>query len=150
MASPEYMKKNKGGRPLLFKNKEELEQKIDEYFDKCDKRMVERVNKRGEVIIINHPEPYTMSGLAYSIGVDRQTILNYAKKEEFFGTIKKARDKVEADVEKRMNDRDAFTPGLIFNAKNNFNWKDKQEVDHTTGGDKFEGLVIVKNGNSSK
>ncbi len=30
-----------------------------------------------------------------------------------------------------MNSKDTFTPGLIFNAKNNFGWKDKSESDVT-------------------
>ena len=76
-----------------------------------------------------------MSGLAVSLGIDRRTLLNYSNKEEFFPTIKAARDKVEADVEERMNDEQTFTPGLIFNAKNNFGWKDGTEQDITHSGD---------------
>ena len=34
--------------------------------------------------------------------------------------------------------------GAIFNLKNNYEWKDKNETDLTTDGKKIEGLVIVK------
>ena len=78
---------------------------------------------------ISNPEPYTMSGLAYALEMDRKSLLNYKRKDEFFHTVQRARNKVEADVERRMSDRDTFTPGLIFNAKNNFDWKDKSEQD---------------------
>ncbi len=37
------------------------------------------------------------------------------------------------DVERRMNDHEQFTPGLIFNAKNNFGWIDKTEVEQSGG-----------------
>jgi len=118
------------GRPLIFKSVKEVEKKIEEYFDYCDNRLVQGYdNKTNEQFAYISPEPYTMSGLAYYLGIDRKTLYNYSTKDEYFPTIKRARDKVEMDIERRMNDKNAFTPGLIFNAKNNFDWKDKSEVD---------------------
>ena len=118
------------GRPPLFTNAEDLAYIIDEYFDYCDNRIQQIYSAKADgVIEVMNPAPYTMAGLAYRIGMDRKSLLNYSKKEEFFPTIKAARDRVEADVEERMNDKQTFTPGLIFNAKNNFDWKDKTEQD---------------------
>lgn len=126
MTSP----KHAGGRPLIFKSVKEVEDKIEEYFDYCDNRLVNGYdNKTNEQFAYINPEPYTMSGLAYYLGIDRKTVINYSNKDEFFHTIKRAREKVEMDIERRMNDKNTFTPGLIFNAKNNFDWKDKTEVD---------------------
>jgi len=121
------------GRPLEFKSVEELQKRIDEYFDYCDNKTKEVYSEKMGNMVVPDPEPYAMSGLAYYLGVDRQTILNYEKKQAFFGTVKRARERVEADIERRMNSKDTFTPGLIFNAKNNFGWKDKteQDVNHT-------------------
>lgn len=135
---------NPVGRPLKFKSVEELQEKINEYFTYCDNR-VKKVwsEKKQDELLISDPEPYTMSGLAVFLGVDRQTILNYSEKEEFFGTIKEARSKVESDVERRMNDKNTFTPGLIFNAKNNFNWKDKTESEVTGKDGEPLGVVIL-------
>ena len=121
---------NPVGRPLIFKTVKEVEEKIKEYFEYCDNRLVNGYdNKTNQQFAYINPEPYTMSGLAYYLEIDRKTLLNYSKKEEFFLTIKRARDKVEMDVDRRLNDKNAFTPGLIFNLKNNFDWKDKSEID---------------------
>lgn len=123
-----------GGRPLKYKTVDELSEAIDEYFDNCDNRIVQVFSKKiGDVVEIKDPEPYTISGLAYAMGVDRDTLLNYEKKEEFFGTIKSAKDKVHKDVERRLMETAAT--GAIFNLKNNFGWKDKTEVDTNLTGE---------------
>ena len=72
-----------------------------------------------------------MAGLAYALGLSRHGLVDYKAKDEFSDAIKDARNRVELDVERRMNDKDTFTPGLIFNAKNNFGWKDKTETELT-------------------
>jgi len=123
--------KHPGGRPLKFKTVEELQAAIDEYFDYCDNRIKQVHSKEGESYAVANPEPYTMAGLAYKIGLSRQGLIDYASRDEFIDAIKDARARVEADVERRMNDKETFTPGLIFNAKNNFGWKDKTEQELT-------------------
>lgn len=129
------MKKSNRGRKLKFKTVEELQEKIDEYFEYCDNRLVQGYdNKTNEQFAYISPEPYTMSGLAYFLEIDRKTLINYKRRDEYFHTIKKARNRVEMDIERRMNDKNTFTPGLIFNAKNNFGWKDKLEQDVTSKG----------------
>lgn len=127
--------KHAGGRPPLFKSVEEIQDKIDDYFSYCDNRIKTIYNeKNGDDIQVSDPEPYTMSGLAYYLGMDRKTLVNYSHDDLFFPTIKKARSRVEWDVDRRMNDRSTFTPGQIFNTKNNFGWTDKTETDITSGG----------------
>lgn len=122
------------GRPLKYKTVEELSKAIDEYFDYCDNRIQQVYSKKSDgVIEIINSAPYTMSGLAYAMGIDRDTLLNYSKKEEYFGTIKSARDKVHSDVEQRLMENNAR--GAIFNLKNNFGWKDKTEVDTNISGE---------------
>ena len=103
----------KVGRPKLFKTPEELEEKINTYFYQCKEE----------------ERPYTMSGLAFALGIDRKTLINYGKDEEFFHTIKRARDFVEQYIEERLLTQSGVTTGVIFNLKNNFDWKDKQEID---------------------
>lgn len=131
----EVVAKNLGGRPMKYQSEAQLQEAIDDYFDQCDNRIVQVFSKKiGDVVEINDPEPYTVSGLAYAMGVDRDTLLNYAKDERFFGAIKRAKNKVHLDVERRLMERNAT--GAIFNLKNNFGWKDEQvvknEVDITT------------------
>lgn len=132
----EIKEKHAGGRPLAFSTPEELQVKIEEYYDHCDNRMVEvYLKEAGEVLMINKPAPYTMGGLAVALGVDRKTLVNYSHKEEFFPTINAARAKVEASLEERMVEKDTFSPGQIFIAKNGFGWKDKNETDLNHSGE---------------
>ena len=103
-----------GGRPPKYATKEEMQKKIDEYFKQCDKEH----------------EPYTVTGLALALDIDRRTLLNYSKEDEFFPTIKKAKLMVENYLEKRLI-KDSSTTGIIFNLKNNYDWRDKQEIEHS-------------------
>lgn len=102
------------GRPRAFKSVEEVEEKINAYFNYCEEE----------------EKPYTMSGLAYYLGIDRRTLLNYSKNEDYFPLIKKARDKVQMQLEECLY-RLGNNSGVIFNLKNNFDWKDKMEVEKT-------------------
>jgi len=108
------MAKNKGGRPPLYTSADDLEVLIDEYF-KTDAFIGEGDNR------MYAP---TMSGLAFHLDMDRKTLLNYSKKEEFFPTIKRARSKVGVALEQRLYGNNVT--GIIFNLKNNFDWQDKK------------------------
>ena len=99
------------GRPRAFKSVEEVEEKINAYFNYCEEK----------------EKPYTMSGLAYYLEVSRQTLVNYSYKDEYFDTIKKARDKVQMQLEENALSNKANPTFTIFNLKNNFDWKDKIE-----------------------
>jgi hypothetical protein len=95
-----------------FTSVTELQEKIDKYFLDCD------TNKK----------PYTISGLALFLGATRQTLLNYEDKDEYFATIREAKQKCEVYAEESL-----WTPriasGVIFNMTNNYKWKDKSEVE---------------------
>ena len=99
------------GRPRAFKSVEEVEEKINAYFNYCEEK----------------EKPYTMSGLAYYLEVSRQTLVNYSYKDEYFDTIKKARDRVQMQLEENALSNKANPTFTIFNLKNNFDWKDKIE-----------------------
>lgn len=103
------------GRPRAFKSVEEVEEKINAYFNYCEEK----------------EKPYTMSGLAYYLEVSRQTLVNYSNKDEYFDTIKKARDRVQMQLEENALSNKANPTFTIFNLKNNFDWKDKMEVEKT-------------------
>lgn len=103
-------KKHAGGRPPKYKTAKEMQEKIDKYFKECD----------------NSNRPYTITGLALALDLDRKSIINYSEQDEFFHTIKKAKLQVENYLEERLIN-DTSTTGIIFNLKNNYGWKDKQE-----------------------
>lgn len=99
------------GRKKLYDDADEFEKKVNQYFIECDK----------------NGRPYTMSGLANSLDMDRRSLVNYSKDEKFFLTIKKARQRVEQQLEENLY-RVGNNSGIIFNLKNNFNWKDTSET----------------------
>lgn len=124
------MASNPVGKPLRFKTVQELEIAIDDYFNECDNRLKEIHNKEGESVAVTLPEPYTMAGLAYALGISRQTLIDYKNRDEYLDAIKKARARVERDVERRLLETPNQT-GAIFNLKNNFGWRDKTEIEAT-------------------
>ena len=103
---------NKIGRPLKYKNKEEIDQAIRAYFERC-----EEIGK-----------PLTMSGLAVWLDMDRRSLVNYGNREEFFLSIKRARAMIEASTEERMLMNELNVTGAIFSLKNNYGWVEKQEI----------------------
>ena len=109
-------KKHMRGRPLLFKTEKELRERMEEYFNKTDIK------------------DWTITGLALHLDTSRETLINYQKKEEYFDTIKKGKDMVEHSYELDLKHKG--NTGSIFALKN-FDWKDKQETDLTTGGEKL-------------
>lgn len=122
MASGNEQEKSMG-RPLVFKTVEDLEQAIELYFE-TDAYIEIGGEEKAKMYAP------TMSGLALSLGVDRKTITNYANKDDFFPTIKKARTRVEVALEQRLYGNNVT--GVIFNLKNNFDWCDKQEIKQET------------------
>lgn len=114
------------GRPPIFNSVDELQQKIDNYFNNCpDKRILSGFDKNsGEFVTMEIATP-TITGLAYYLGFEsRQSFYDYEKKKDFSYTIKKARLKIELEYEKQLwNDK---CTGAIFALKN-LGWKDKVE-----------------------
>lgn len=96
---------------LKYKDEKELENAINQYFQKCEEKQ----------------KPYTMTGLALSLGIDRTTLINYGKKDLFSTLIKNAKAKVEEQLEESLY-RLGNNSGVIFNLKNNYGWRDTVEV----------------------
>lgn len=105
------------GRPLKFKTPDILEAKVNEYFKDTPE------------------EEWTITGLALALDTSRETLMEYEEKDDFVDTVKKAKLKVHHAYEKSL--RKTGRSGDIFALKN-FGWHDKQELDHTNKGEKFE------------
>ena len=103
-------------RPKLYTSVDKMQEKIEEYFSMCDDK----------------EKPYTMSGLAYALDMDRKSLLNYSKDEQFFPTIKKAKERIEQQLEENALMGKANSTFTIFNLKNNYGWKDNIEVEGNT------------------
>ncbi len=122
------MSKNKVGQPLKFESPEELQERIDAYFEWA------RKNKRH----------ITITDLAYYLETNRTTLLNYENslendwlknvsdevKVRYVNTIKRAKARIEAEYEQGLYNKNSVV-GTIFTLKNNYGWVDKQEIEQT-------------------
>lgn len=98
----------KVGRPLKIESKEKLIECINDYLGKTPE------------------EEITITGLCLSLGINKDTFYEYAKREEYADVIEEARLIVENsyEISLRKNGR----TGDIFALKN-FGWVDKQEIE---------------------
>ena len=103
---------------LKYKTQEQLQKGIDAYFKECDEK----------------EKPYTMSGLALSLGIDRVTLIRYGDKDLFATQIKEAKDRVQAQLEENALMGKGNATFTIFNLKNNYGWKDNLEIDGKSQG----------------
>lgn len=120
---------------LKYKSEEELSKGIEAYFEDCDKR----------------EKPYTISGLAYSLGIDRKTLLNYSHKDMFSSLVKKAKDRVQKQIEENATDGTWNSTFAIFSLKANYKWDDGNKVNVEINHPKTEKVEdIVDNSNLEK
>lgn len=108
------------GRPPHFKNPKEMQVAIDDYFD----NVMSKYEVGNSGITVGRP---AVSELAYHLGMSTRSFVDYAHKDDFSPTIKRARQRIEMELEKALFNGQCT--GIIFNLKNNFGWKDKQEVE---------------------
>jgi len=100
-----------GGKPRLLSSPEEFERKAAQYFNLC------ALDNR----------PITWCGLAYFLGFNsRQTLEEYAKRDEYLDVVKRARFRVELSYEERLSGNNVT--GAIFVLKN-MGWKDTQNIE---------------------
>lgn len=132
------------GRPPKYKDDIELQRAIDDYFKNgVDKKKL--YTKDGIEYEVEVP---TITGLCYYLGFEsRQSFYDLSDNPEFSYTIKKARLFVEKLYEQQLSVGN--TTGAIFALKN-MGWRDKQEIDHTTQGDKIEQRTIIVADNETK
>ena len=143
--------RNSRGRPLAFADPEELRLLCDKYF----KSITRTIPKRERTIVAyedNDPkkpifednivlndageqyletewlEPPSIVGLALYLGVDRQTLLNYKNKDEYFGTLRDAKTRIERYEAARLVTV-SNSKGIEFSLANNHNWKASQTID---------------------
>lgn len=120
-------RKHPGGRPPLFKTESELNKLIENYFKECKDHRETYITKQGKVIEdLNIPQNPTIAGLAYALGIDRGTIYNYEKTEQFFNTIIRARDYIIQNFESKAANTDGNISGTLF-LMQNYGYKTNSE-----------------------
>ncbi len=138
----QYALGNLGGRPPKYKTVEEMQVLINQYFASCREEVWAHNAKkdtwtpvldRNGIVETRQVKPYTVTGLAASLGMTRQQLVDYSTKDEFMDSIKAAKSKIEQFSEETLYT--ARNPvGAIFNLKNNWGWKDKHETDVNLAG----------------
>ena len=119
----------KTGSPPRYKTKEDMQEKIDEYFTACEGHVLMGADgqplydKNGRPIITGQKPP-TITGLALALDTTRDVLMDYEGKDGFSNTIKKAKLRIENAYEKRLIARG--NGGDIFALKQ-FGWKDRTE-----------------------
>ena len=102
------------GRPTDYKDEETLTRTREYFFDS--------LGVAGD----NIP---TIEGLAVHLGVCRDTVYEWKKKYPIFtDTIKRGEAHQTRALVNLMTDKERFTAGSIFVAKNILGWSDKKDI----------------------
>jgi len=105
------------GRPPYFESVEEMQAAIEQYFADADGKKW----------------PYTIPDLALALGfTSRQSLLNYQYKPEYMDTIKRAKLRIEGQRARQLVQGQGMVAGQIFDLKNNFGWRDQQDLANST------------------
>ncbi len=102
------------GRPLLFECPIKLKEKIKEYFVQMDAQ-----NRR-----------YTLAGLAVHLDCSRATLHNYrvGMGKDFFDAIQYGKDKIEAQLEESVVNKETYCKGQEFALRNNCGWHESRDI----------------------
>jgi len=112
---------NLGGRPPIYESTEENFKKVSEL---CDSYF-ESLSKNPSDF-----DPPLVTGLTLHLGFEnKSTLYEYAKKDGFTNSIKRALTRIEMFHELRASAGDKCT-GNIFVLKN-FNWHDTVKTEHS-------------------
>lgn len=112
MVVTEKPHRNPWGRPLKFPSVEDLENKINQYFQSSKES----------------GDPITITGLACALDTSRKVLVEYEERDEYSNAIKRAKQFIEAYFEKMLITK-TNVAGVIFSLKNNYKRVDKHEIE---------------------
>lgn len=141
------------GRPREYPTAADLEKAIKRYFDEITRFTVlkenyiagykddgepiiqerEALNKLGEPVVYEEflVKPSVIA-MALRLGLTRTSLHVYRSYgEDFLDTITRACAKIEAYKVDQLDDKGKATNGIIFDLKNNHDYRDKQEIEQT-------------------
>jgi len=94
---------------------EQFKERAKEYFDECNAL----------------DEAPSIAGLAYHLGFSsKQSIFDYRKDPEYKHEANRATLFIEAWLNKKVANKDTYSPGQWHILKANFGYEDKQSLDH--------------------
>lgn len=91
---------------------DEVNQQIEEYFQsRWEKRTIKQRQSDGSTTEFEeeYMRPPTMAGLALALGVDRNTLINYAERDEFRIVLTRAKTRIAEFAEEALYTREAAT-----------------------------------------
>ena len=94
---------------LAFNSPDEMAERIDEYFNSRQAtRTIKGRDANGNLLEWEETyyRPPTMAGLALSLGITRQTLINYAERDEFLPVLTRAKHQVAEWVEEALFTRE--------------------------------------------
>ncbi len=131
-----FAKGNQYGKKPRYKKPEEMQEKIDKYFEECEGKPL--VDHNGDPIldrwgnpVVFGAKPPTVTGLALALGFKtRQALILYQAKKEFQDVVLEAKSRVEEYNERQLYTRDGQR-GAQFSLAHNFGWKEDRTEEKT-------------------
>lgn len=128
-----FEKGNQYGSKPRYSTPEEMQEKIDAYFEECKGILLKDHNgdpildRWGNPVFLDKRPP-TVTGLALALGFKtRRALQLYKAKKAFTDTILEAKSRIELYNEEMLYDRDG-AKGAMFNLQRNFaGWQEEKE-----------------------
>jgi len=106
------------GRPTKYNGDETIERTAEYFFDS---------------MMVAEDRVPSIEGLAVYLGVDKNTVYAWMDRHpEFLSAIKRGEAHQTRAIVNLLTDKDRYTQGAIFVAKNILGWKDKVEQDNVS------------------
>ena len=130
-----FAKGNQYGKKPKYKTPEEIQEKIDAYFEECKGTLLEDhngdpiIDRWGNPVYLDRKPP-TGTGLALALGFKtRRALMLYQAKKEFMDVILEAKSRIEMYNEEQLFSRDG-SRGAQFSLQHNFQgWQEEKEDD---------------------
>ena len=119
----------KKGRPNKFNDPKKLQKIIDEWFENC-KETGEYPTVAGLAVLLNTSRKVLYEYQNFCDNDDKLKNLDESVKREISNIIKRAKAKIESSYVQQLF-RATNPAGVIFILKNDYGYKDKQEVEQT-------------------
>lgn len=129
-------------RPTLYT--EEILTKAREYILACKDDEIERESKQGQTVYKLKAKLPTKGGLARYLGVSRDTLYEWSSVHEEFSDIM---EELGAEQEDRLINNGLsgdYNPTIAKVLLTKHGYADKQEIDHTTKGEKMNDTEAIR------
>ena len=114
----------KRGRPKAFKNVKDLKDRMQGFNEYCEENKFERTWERLAAYL--HVDRDTLTDYSCRDGIDENG--DYDPKQDFTRVLREIKGSLNAEIVDKNLKGDYRDIPTIFNLKNNYNYKDQQEI----------------------